>query len=491
MTEPTLRRMPDVLRARARLEPDRLAHDDTRRTLTFAQWDREGDEIGGGLAAGGVRPGDRVLLPVTNTHAVGLATAYVGVHRAGGICVPLGTRIGTEEAARFARHVEARWAVTDVPELLSSCELAAVWPVGDVPRDTSALPDQDALPGPDADADILPTSGTTGRPKGVVASHAELVQSLGDGTGTSPIARILHAVPFTGYGGLHGIMLNPIRTGTAVITQPRFDPAGFLRLAADREVDALQVVPAMLRLLLDCEELGDHDLSRVRWILVGTAPLPPDFVTRVETTWPDARVVNLYGSTEAGTAGGTQLSPRRSRDKPGSVGRPAAGTEVEIRADDGARLPQGAEGEIWVRSSAPPRRYWNDPVATAATWEDGWLRTGDVGVLDEDGDLTITGRKKEIVIRGGYNISPVEIEDVLHAHADVADAAVVGVPHEVLGEDVVAFVTARAGAELDVAELGAWAAHRLADYKVPRRIEVLDELPRNAMGKVVKAKLVE
>jgi long-chain acyl-CoA synthetase len=481
--------MPDALGVRASHEPDRVAHDDTSSVLTFAAWDAGASAVGGGLAAAGVEPGDRVLLPISNRHAVAMAVAYAGAQRAGAICVPVNTRWSRAEVQDFVDLVEPRWAITDAPEMLDGCSLEATWTVDAMPDDARALPDQATLPaGSDADADIIPTSGTTGRPKGVVTSHAEIAASMGDGRGTSPVQTILHAVPFTGYGGLHGIMLNPLRTGTTVVTQPAFDVSDFLRLAADRQVDALQGVPAMLRLLLDAPDLASHDLSSVRWIFTGTAPLPPDTVRRAGEAWPGARIVNLYGSTEAGISGGTQPSGKSSFRKPGSVGRPAVGTSVEVRGPDGGAVGPGEEGEIWIKTSAPPRRYWRDPEATAATWNDGWLRTGDLGFLDDDGDLTISGRLKDVIIRGGYNIAPVEIENAMHDHPAVEEAAVAGVPHEVLGEDVVGFVVLR-DATLGVPELQAFLRARLASNKVPRRIVVVDELPRNAMGKVVKSQL--
>lgn len=484
----SLRRLPDVLRRRAREQPAALAHADTSRTLTFAAWDEEADAVGGGLAARGVRAGDTVLLPITNRHAVTMAIAYVGVQRAGGICVPISPRWTTAETRWFTELVEARFAITDVPELLDGLPLERCWTVDALPDDAESLPDQDTLEA-DADADVIPTSGTTGRPKGVVTTHAEIVASMGDGRGTSPVRAILHAVPFTGYGGLHGIMLNPLRTGTEVVTLSSFDVETFLRTAADRRVDALQGVPAMLRLLLDSPTIAEHDLSSVRWIFTGTAPLPPDTVRRAAEHWPHARIVNLYGSTEAGISGGTQLAPADSLRKPGAVGKPRPGTRVEIRGADLTPQPAGTQGEIFIKTAAEPRRYWKDPEATAATWQDGWLRTGDLGVVDDEGDLTITGRVKDVINRGGYNLAPIEIEDAMHEHPAIAEAAVKGVPHDVLGEDVVGFVAPRAGATIDVEELRSFLRERLAANKVPRRIVVMDHLPRNPMGKVVKAEL--
>jgi len=480
------RRVPDVLRVRARNEPDRIAHDDTNRSLTFAQWDVEADAIGGGLAARGVEPGDRVLLPITNAHAVAFATAYMGVLRAGGICVPLNTRLSQDEVSRYAELVGARWAIGDVPEGIAHLRLAASWSVDAMPSDASSLLDADSLDH-DAPADIIATSGTTGRPKGIVNTHADLIERLGDGTATTPSKSLLHALPFTGYGGCHAVMLLPLRIGSSVITQPIFDPVGFLELVQERRPDSLQLVPAMLRLLIDHPEVSEYDLPSVRWIFTGTAPLPHDTVARVSALWPRPRLINVYGMSEAGS--GAQTRSRGSVAKPGSVGKAEDPDLIALRDEAGRSVPRGEVGQIWSRAPRP-RRYWNDPEATAATWKEGWLDTGDLGFFDADGDLILVGRSKELIIRGGYNIAPIEIEDALHAHPAVAEAAVLGVPHEVLGEDVAAAVVLLPGAEASEELLRAWCAERLADYKVPRLIVTLDALPRNQNAKVVKRELV-
>ena len=480
-----LRRVPDVLGVRARNAPDHVAHDDTRHSLTFGQWHAEADAIGGGLVGAGVEPGDRVLLPITNDHAVAFASAYMGVLRAGGICVPLNTRLSRDEVSHHAELVGAKWAITDVRERVEHLELEASWSVDSVPRDASALPDPAAFD-PEAPADIIGTSGTTGRPKGVVNTHADLMPGFGDGTLTTRSKSLLHALPFTGYGGCHAVMLLPLRIGSTVYTQPSFDPESFLKLMQERRPDSVQLVPAMLRLLLDHPKARDYDASSVRWIFTGTAPLPHDTVERLLALWPHPRLINVYGMSEAGS--GSQTRSRDSVAKPGSVGRPADPDLIQLRDEAGQPVSRGEVGQIWTRAPRP-RRYWNDPEATAATWRDGWLDTGDLGRFDADGDLIITGRSKELIIRGGYNIAPVEIEDVLHAHPAVAEAAVLGVPHEVLGEDVAAAVALRPGSAASEEALRTWCAERLADNKVPRVIVQLEELPRNQNAKVVKGEL--
>jgi long-chain acyl-CoA synthetase len=479
------RRLPDVLANRAAARPGKIAHDDTRATLTYGQWDAAANEVAGGLAGAGVAVGDRVLLPITNARAVDFCVAYIAVMRAGAIAVPLNTRLAPAEFAHFQQLTEAKWCITDVPDRCAALPLHRTWTVDDMPRALELLPDQATLPA-DADADLLSTSGTTGLPKGVVFTHADLLDGV-DGDDWSRAGTMLHALPFTGFGGCHGLMLSTLRFGHTLVTQPKFDARGFLELAGAYRPNTLHLVPSMLRLILDLPDVADYDLGSVRWIITGTAPLPSDSVRQSNQLWPGIRVINVYGITEGSS--GTSTRTQRSALKPGSVGTPQDPSALQIRGASGEVLPHGSSGEIWTRIRRQ-RRYWNDPEATQAAWQDGWLRTGDLGYIDGDGDLILTGRAKELIIRGGYNISPAEIEDVLHDHPDVLEAAVVGIPHDVLGEDVAAAVVVRAASTVDAGALQEWCRARLADNKVPRDILILDALPHNQNGKIVKRDLV-
>ena len=245
----------------------------------------------------------------------------------------------------------------------------------------------------------------------------------------------------------------------------------------------------MVQLLLADERVADADLSSLTLLSIGSAPLPPNLHQAIARLLPQAMVTNNYSMTEAGTAF-TYLPPGELTRRPGSVGIPVPPTEIRIADETGEPVPTGEVGEVLIGVGEAHREYYRDPEATARTWSGTWLRSGDLGRLDEDGYLYIVGRAKDVVIRGGNNISAGEVENALYEHDGVLEAAVVGVPHDVLGEDVGAFVVRREGHSPGAEELRAFCAERLADFKVPRPIWFIDALPRNANGKVVKARLV-
>lgn len=481
MTE--VRRISDALKVRATHQRDDIAHDDTRRQMTFAEWDRQADEVGGGLAAAGLVPGDRVFLPISNNSAIEMAVAVFAVFRAGGIACPINTRLTPREIADFAALTSPRFAITDVADVLGRLALDGCWTVDAMPRDISALPDQASLD-PAADAEILGTSGTTGKIKGVVVSHPDLMTGV-TGTNMDRSRSTLNALPLTGSGGNLGIVMLPAKGGATAITQPRFDPKGFLDLVREKRPNLVYLVPSMLRLILDHPDVADYDFAGVRYLMTGTAPLPHDSVTRALALWPHVRMRNSYGMSEGGIGIGT-TSQEQVR-KPGCVGK--LPPHMELRDGAGNRIDQpGVVGEIYGFQKHP-RRYWNDPEATAASFKGGWTRTGDLGYVDEDGDLIMAGRSKELIIRGGYNITPLEIETALHQHPAVQQAAVVGVPHDVLGEDVAAAVSLRPGTSATPDEIIAFCREHLADNKVPRTLLIMRELPLNPNGKIVKKDL--
>lgn len=479
-----VRRISDALKVRAQHQRDEIAHDGINRAITYAEWDNEADAIGGGLAAAGLAPGDRVFLPISNAHAVEMAIAVFAVFRAGGIACPINTRLNAKEIADFAALTTPRWCITDVPEVVAGLELDGCWTVDAMPRKLAALPDQSRLD-PNSDAEILGTSGTTGKIKGVVVSHPDLMKGV-TGTNMDRSRSTLNALPLTGSGGNLGIVMLPARGGATAITQPKFDPKGFLELVREKQPDLVYLVPSMLRLILDHPDVRDYDFAGVKYLMTGTAPLPHDSVKRALELWPHVRMRNSYGMSEGGIGIGT--TTKEQVLKPGCVGK--LPEHMQLRDETGAVITQpGIVGEIYGFQKHP-RRYWNDPEATAASFIGGWTKTGDLGYVDEDGDLIMAGRSKELIIRGGYNITPLEIETALHLHPAVQQAAVVGVEHEVLGEDIAAAVTLRPGQSATPDEIIAFCREHLADNKVPRTLLVLGDMPLNPNGKILKKDLV-
>jgi acyl-CoA synthetase (AMP-forming)/AMP-acid ligase II len=337
-------------------------------------------------------------------------------------------------------------------------------------------------------AEIMYTSGTTGRPKGVVVRYrnsALIPNGVPNWTG----AGWLHASPLFTFAGIASVY-NPMKLGMTGLFLPKFDVGRWLDCVEQERPAAIFLVPAMAQLLLADERFPGVDLSSVQLCSLGSAPLPPETQRRLQERMPHATVTNGYGMTEAGPA--YCAMPREEAGKRvGSVGKPMPPVEFRIVAEDGSELPAREVGELVIRMPGREREYYRDPEATARTWRADGLHTGDLGYLDEDGYLYIVGRIKDVIIRGGNNIHAADVEAVLYEHPGVLEAAVAGIPHEVLGEDVAAWVVLRPGARSASQELRAFCLERLADYKVPRRITFVDQLPRNPTGKVMKRQLVE
>jgi long-chain acyl-CoA synthetase len=406
----------------------------------------------------GAAPGDCVALVLPN--GPDYVAAYFGSLAAGATVVPLNVLLAPPEIE--ARVERARAAVTIV--------------AGDEPASRPLEPEPVA-----ADvAVLLFTSGTTGGAKGAELTPDGLLwnaQGIVDAFHLGPDDVQLAAAPLTHVLGMTGVMNATLLTGGALALMERFDAAAAYRLMVDAGVTGAMGAPPMFTAL--CAEARETSPQPpLRFVHAGGAALAAGVARRIQETFGCA-VREGYGMTEVG--GGIATTTLELEPKPGAVGRAMGDTEIRIARLDDMR------GEVQVRSPSVMRGYRDDPEATAAVLDaDGWLSTGDIGYLDDDGYLFLVDRKKELIIRGGYNVYPREVEEVLYAHPDVLEAAVIGVPDDSVGEEVVALVTPRAGAAPDAAAIQAWAKERVAAYKYPRRIVFVDELPKGPTGKILK-----
>jgi malonyl-CoA/methylmalonyl-CoA synthetase len=430
------------------------------------------------LAAAGVRPGDRVV--VSADASLDHVVAYVGVLRLGAVALPLNGAYRAPEIRHIVGDAEIAAAVTDDVERGRWISAAAPGAVV-TPPDLSGLPraagppeSLDAATGDDP-ALLVYTSGTTGAPKGAVLRHANLLASaeaVALAWRWSPEDRLVLALPLFHMHGLGVGLHGTLTAGASAVLLPRFDPVEVL--SRIREGGTMFFgVPTMWRRLVAAE--GAEALARLRLGVSGSAPLPAELHAAVAAR-AGRPPIERYGMTETVML---VSNPYEGERRPGSVGFPLP--EVGVRLADG--------GEMEVRGPNVFAGYWRRPEATAGSFRDGWFRTGDLGAVDSDGYLRIVGRAKELIISGGYNVYPREVEEALLAHPGVADAAVVGAPDDEWGERVCAFVVAEAG--VTDRDLVDWCAARLASYKRPRRWERVDEVPRNALGKVVRHALVE
>jgi len=483
-----------LLRRAARTHPDRQAYVHGEKDATYAWLDRAADGFAATLIGLGVAKGDVVCLLLPSS--IKFAACYLGALRAGAITSALNLRLGAAEQASVFRRTRPKVTVVgDGARVPDGVDPGRVVPVTDLgPMLKAAALAEDRLPaiGPDDPACVVWTSGTTGEPKGAVYDHARMAAiSANIGQLTEPGDRRLVVLPFAHVGYMTR-MWDELASGTTIVLAGEpWSAAETLRIIRDERITMGTGVPTQWELVLAHPDLAITDFSALRVCGIGGAAVSPDLVRRMRETL-GCPVLTRYTSTEAGVTTSTTVGDP-DEIVANTVGRPAPEVELRIVSPDvrGVELPRSRTGEIVCRSPAMMRGYWRDPELTATVIDaDGWLHTGDLGWVGDDGNLRIVGRLREMYSRGGYNVYPAEVEAVLADHPAVTQAAVVGLADPVLGEIGGAFVVAADPATPPtLEELRAWCRERIADYKAPDRLSVMEVLPVTAMHKVDKQAL--
>jgi malonyl-CoA/methylmalonyl-CoA synthetase len=485
--------------ARWRADPDReLLHDPRRGWTTGSELDDRSRGVAAELHRRGVGRGCRVML--SGATRIELVLAHIALLRLGAVVVPVNDAYRQREVAHIVRDCRPVMALIDDdawrPWIGSVDERCAVLSVDDVANCGDSPCEVDSLldtVGRDAPAMIGYTSGTTGAPKGAVLSHGNLLASAAaltmawQWTRDDRLVLCLPLFHMHGLGvGLHGTLF----AGASAVLLDGFDPVNVIDAAREHRATLFFGVPTMYHRLVENDRVGE--LAPLRLCVAGSAPLPP----KVHDAFQSATgltVLERYGMTETVML---VSNPYDGERRPGSVGFALPGVEVRFARDDGAFVDaaaaaiDGATGEIMVRGPNVFSGYWERPASNVSAFRDGWFRTGDLATVSPDGYITIVGRAKELIISGGFNVYPREVEEVLVLHPAVADAAVMGTPSIEWGEEVTAFLVVRAGHPApDRDAVREFCHDRLARYKLPRRVVIVDALPRNALGKVVKHEL--
>ncbi len=482
----------------AGVHADRVAVRMGENAQTYLELDQASARVAGLLRERGIKPGDRVGIMLPNVAE--FAVVYYGVLRAGGVVVPMNPLLKVREVgyylgdsgARliFAWHGFANEARGGARR--ADAEAVVVDPATFADLVASAAPDRQVADRDDDDtAVILYTSGTTGQPKGAELTHANLTRNAdvvrSDWIGVGPDDVIFGGLPLFHSFGQTCTLNAAVLAGSCLTLLPRFTPGQALQILAGHRVTVFAGVPTMFVELLTQPDRAAYDVSALRVCISGGAALPVEVLRGFEEAF-GCVILEGYGLSETSPVASFN-HPDRGR-KPGSIGTPMRGVQMRVVDKQGHEVPRGEIGEIAIRGHNVMKGYWQRPEETAEAIPDGWFRTGDMGRVDQDGYFAIVDRKKELIIRGGYNIYPREIEEVLYEHPAVAEAAVIGLPHPELGEEVGAAVTLKPGASATAEELRDHVKNQVAAYKYPRTVWIVDALPKGPTGKIVKREIV-
>ncbi len=471
--------------------------------VTYRQLNGGAKAVACGLARVGVEKGDNVCLLIPNRPE--FMYSFFGVMKAGAVAVPINTLFKGQEITYIVNNCEAEVIIVtdeyldlllsikpDCPRLkhvISTADREGVFPFEELLNTTihGGIPEVTE----EDDASIIYTSGTTGRPKGVILTHHNYMEDtrlMNVAVEMTSEDRFLCILPLFHVNAQVVTTLGPMYAGGSMVLMERFSPKEFLPALERYGATAFSGVPTVYAILNNQPDAEQYDLSKLRFCVCGAAPMPVEVFNEFEKKY-NAFILEGYGLSEATCA--SSVNPLAGKRKIGSIGVPYEEQPMKIFDDNDTEVPVGTVGEIVIQGPNVMRGYYNNPEATAETLKNGWLHTGDLGYIDEDGYFFIVGRKKEMIIRGGENIYPKEVEEVVYRHPAVLEAAIVGLPDEVWGEEVAAFVVLRDDGSLDEEKLIDYCKERLADYKCPRKAFFVTDLPKTATGKIQKRKVVE
>jgi acyl-CoA synthetase (AMP-forming)/AMP-acid ligase II len=512
------------LRRAARLFPDKAAVIDGKHRYTYRQLEERVHRLSNALRQRGIGKGDKVAVLSPNSHR--MLEAFFAVPQIGAVLAPLNYRLTTPDFEYILDHAEAKALLIDweyahqiapLVERLTSLQHylllrgdeapSAVLPAVDY---EDALADAAAVcpePLPIDETDLATlnyTSGTTARPKGVMLTHNSFASYiLSHVTPADPEVseRNILTVPLYHIAGMQA-MISAVYGGRSLIIQRQFEPSQWMDLVENEGVDRAMMVPTMLKMLMDHEEFPERDLSSLSVITYGAAPMPLEVIKQAIGKFPGVQFINAFGQTETAATitmlppddhvlQGSQEEVDRKLKRLSSIGKPLEDVEVRIVNEHAGDVVIGEVGEIVARGQRLMKGYWRQEATTKETIKDGWLYTGDLGYWDEDGYIFLAGRARDFIKRGGEMISPEEVEQVLHSHPDIEEAAIIGVEDINWGERVRAVVVAKSGHSVDESDVIEYCRQRLASFKKPESVVVADELPRNPMGKVLKRMLRE
>ncbi|MHB8918330.1 MAG: long-chain-fatty-acid--CoA ligase [Desulfocucumaceae bacterium] len=494
-----------ALNSRRHPEKDALVYEGKR--YSYRQFNAEANRMAHVLLGMGVKKGDKVALMMQNSDRY--CIAFFGIMKAGGVAVPMNFRLASPEAQYVADHSESTVMIFDpeyrplVQEIRGSLPLvryyiqAAEQVAGDGILEWDSVVAGKPETDPDVkveewdDCEILYTSGTTGRPKGALFDHHRIIH-VGFNScvfmGINSNSRLLHVAPLFHSAQLNLFLVSGTYVGATMVVLKTFIPQKVLQILQDEKISFFFGVPTMYNFILQMPNLDSYDLSSVRKWGYGAAPMAPELVRQAMQKLRNENFFNLCGLTEAGP-GGILLEPEDQLRKAGAGGKAIVNTEARVVDNDGKDVMVGQVGEFVLRGETIMKCYYRNPEATAETIKDGWLHTGDLATIDEEGYITLVDRKKDMIITGGENVYSTEVEQVLYEYPGVLEAAVIGTPNPVWGETVTAIVCPKPGVTISPEEIRAFCMTKLADYKVPRLFRFSELLPRNASGKVLKIKL--